>query len=168
MYKAKINNKEFEITFKGNSNKTGEVSGNAFNIDILKKNNKSFHILSKNKSFNINILDVNYETKIVNLRINSNTYEVEIKDDLDELLNKMGIKNQNIKIEKELKSPMPGLITNILVNIGDTVKKGDNLLILEAMKMENNLKAENDGIVKDIVVTKGNSVEKKQVLIIFE
>ena len=65
----------------------------------------------------------------------------------------------------ELRAPMPGLLLNVLVSEGDTVKKGDVIFILEAMKMENALKAMQDGIVKEICVKKGQTVEKNQLLI---
>jgi biotin carboxyl carrier protein len=62
---------------------------------------------------------------------------------------------------------MPGMVLSILVKEGDEVKKGDTLLILEAMKMENSLKASADGQVKKVVAVKGTAVEKNQVLIQF-
>jgi len=168
MYKAKVKDKEFEIEFNSDNYENGTISNIPFEIDILKKNSNSFHVIKNKKSYNVNVLSIDNDTKKVKLKINNYTYEVEVKDELDELLNKMGIKNKKQQTNKDLKAPMPGLVTNILVNIGDEIKKGDNLLVLEAMKMENNLKAENDAIIKDIIVEKGNSVEKKQVLIIFE
>ena len=168
MYKAKVKDKEFEIEFNSDNYENGTISNIPFEIDILKKNSNSFHVIKNKKSYNVNVLSIDNDTKKVKLKINNYTYEVEVKDELDELLNKMGIKNKKQQTNKDLKAPMPGLVTNILVNIGDEIKKGDKLLVLEAMKMENNLKAENDAIIKDIIVEKGNSVEKKQVLIIFE
>ena len=62
---------------------------------------------------------------------------------------------------------MPGMVLNILVTEGQDIKKGDPLIVLEAMKMENVLKSPTDGIVKKINVNKGIAVEKNQVLIQF-
>lgn len=56
-------------------------------------------------------------------------------------------------------SPMPGTILDIKVNVGDSVKKGQVLMILEAMKMENEIMAGTDGVVTSIGVTKGASVQ---------
>jgi biotin carboxyl carrier protein len=68
---------------------------------------------------------------------------------------------------KEIKAPMPGLILDLKVAPGDPVKKGDVLLILEAMKMENSIKSPGDGVVKEVKVSLKQSVEKNQVLIQF-
>ena len=59
------------------------------------------------------------------------------------------------------------MVLNILVGEGQAVKKGDSLLVLEAMKMENILKSPADGIIKKVVATKGTAVEKNQLLIQF-
>jgi len=53
------------------------------------------------------------------------------------------------------------------VSVGDSVKKGDTLCILEAMKMMNEVKADRDGIIKDILVTDGSQVDEKDVLFVF-
>lgn len=57
-----------------------------------------------------------------------------------------------------VKSPLPGVILDIKVNVGDTVKKGQTIIILEAMKMENNINADRDGKIIEIKVHKGDSV----------
>lgn len=57
-----------------------------------------------------------------------------------------------------VKAPLPGVVTKVLVSAGQAVKKGDTVLVLEAMKMENNITAENDGTVTGICVAAGDSV----------
>jgi biotin carboxyl carrier protein len=64
-----------------------------------------------------------------------------------------------------VKAPMPGLVLNIVVEPGQTVEKGDPMIILEAMKMENVIKAAGEGRVKAIKVQKGMAVDKGQLLI---
>lgn len=66
---------------------------------------------------------------------------------------------------KPLKSPLPGSITKILVTPGQAVKKGETLLMMEAMKMENEIKAEKDGVVAEIKVTVGQNVMNDEVLL---
>lgn len=66
----------------------------------------------------------------------------------------------------EVKSPMQGTILDVKVKIGDSIKKGDTLMILEAMKLENEITATQDGTVKEIRVAKGASVNTGDVLAI--
>ncbi|WP_420187220.1 acetyl-CoA carboxylase biotin carboxyl carrier protein [Bacteroides pyogenes] len=67
-----------------------------------------------------------------------------------------------------VKSPLPGVILDIKVNVGDTVKKGQTIIILEAMKMENNINADKDGKITAINVSKGDSVLEGTDLVIIE
>jgi biotin carboxyl carrier protein len=67
-----------------------------------------------------------------------------------------------------LHSPLPGVVLDIICKEGDTVKKGQKLLILEAMKMENVINADRDGVVKEIKVNKGDSVLEGADLVIIE
>ena len=80
----------------------------------------------------------------------------------------MGMDALAAKKVNDLKAPMPGLVLDIRVKVGDVVKKGEPLVVLEAMKMENILKATNDVVIKKIAVEKGNAVEKNQLLLLFE
>jgi biotin carboxyl carrier protein len=80
----------------------------------------------------------------------------------------MGIQNGSQKNINILKAPMPGLILDVIVKESDLVKKGDPLIILEAMKMENILLSPLDGIVKEVKVNPQQTVEKNNILIKFE
>ena len=68
---------------------------------------------------------------------------------------------------KPILSPLPGVILDLKVNVGDQVKAGQTVAILEAMKMENNINAEHDGVVTAIKVNKGDSIlEGAEILLI--
>ena len=67
-----------------------------------------------------------------------------------------------------IKTPLPGVIIDVKVNVGDTVKKGDTVVVLEAMKMENNINADRDGKVSAIQVAKGDTVADGAVLVVLE
>ena len=105
--------------------------------------------------------------KIYKVKVNGKVYEVELESVTES--------NQTIQEEKPavvdapksagdtpVLSPMAGTILKIEVAVGDTVKKGQTLLILEAMKLENEIVAAQDGTVKAISVTKGQAVTSKQ------
>jgi len=67
-----------------------------------------------------------------------------------------------------LRSPLPGIILDVAVKVGDKVKKGQKVMILEAMKMENVINADRDGVVKEVKVNKGDSVLEGADLLIIE
>ena len=67
-----------------------------------------------------------------------------------------------------LKAPLPGVITDILVEVGQEVSAGDNVVVLEAMKMANNLQAEKSGKVTAICVQVGQSVMEDEALVVIE
>lgn len=66
----------------------------------------------------------------------------------------------------ELKAPMQGTIIDVKAKVGDTVKKGQTVVVLEAMKLENDIVASASGVVKEIMVSKGQSVKNQQILMI--
>ena len=63
-------------------------------------------------------------------------------------------------------TPLPGTILDVFVNVGDTVKSGQTVVLLEAMKMENNIEADCDGTVKEVKVRKGDSVLEGDILVV--
>jgi len=65
-----------------------------------------------------------------------------------------------------IKSPLPGVVLDIFVKVGDTVKQGQHVLMLEAMKMENNIDADKEGVVKEVRVKPNDSVMEGDVLIV--
>jgi biotin carboxyl carrier protein len=139
-----------------------EVNGN-----FIKINDHQFHFIYNNNSYNVEVIKINQDDKTMVLKINAVRYTLSLKDKFDELLKNLGLDNLTAKKVSDVKAPMPGMVLSILVKEGDEVKKGDTLLILEAMKMENSLKASADGQVKKVVAVKGTAVEKNQVLIQF-
>ncbi len=66
----------------------------------------------------------------------------------------------------QIKSPLPGTVLDVTVSVGDCVKEGQKLLVLEAMKMENAIEADAAGVVKEIKVRKGDAVLEGDVLIV--
>lgn len=166
MYNVKTSNNEHKITFD-DSKLSGELNGKPFSWDVLEIKKDAFHILKENKSYNVQVVKIDHKEKNVVLMVNNTKYTLDVKDKFDALLKSMGMDTAASAKVNELKAPMPGLVLNIAVAEGDTVKKGDALLVLEAMKMENNIKSPTDGIIKKINIKKGVAVEKNQVLIQF-
>lgn len=137
-------------------------------LNMIATSNNQFHVLQNGKAFHVEVLETNFQDKTLTLEINGNKHHVNIEDEYDHLVKEMGLSANVSQKISSIKAPMPGLILDILVETGQEIEKGTQLVILEAMKMENVLKSEGEGIVKSIEVSKGNAVEKGQVLIEME
>ena len=150
------------------ADKTYNLKDEKINWDLLDNKDNSFHIIKDNKTYKAYLVSKDENSKKMLISINGNEYNIDIKDKFDLLLEKLGMSNMAVAKMRDVKAPMPGLILSIDVKIGDSITKGDSLLILEAMKMENVLKSAGDGIVKDIKVKVSDAVEKNQILIELE
>ncbi|MDT0676631.1 acetyl-CoA carboxylase biotin carboxyl carrier protein subunit [Autumnicola musiva] len=158
IYKIKVNTSyDFEFTRE-------EIE----TLDQQQVSASGFHVLKDNRSFKAKILNSDFNRKKYSVKINSNIYEVDIANELDLLIEAMGLSLGSAQLMNDIKAPMPGLILDVNVQEGDEVQEGDTLLVLEAMKMENTLTAPGVGVIKSVHVKKGQGVEKNQLLIELE
>jgi len=135
------------------------------NLDMIRQADGSYHLLYKNESYQIKILEQNPGKKQLKLLVNGTAYHLKIADEYDQLVRQLGLEVVTTQKVNEIKAPMPGLVLEVNVEAGQTIAKGDPLLILEAMKMENVIKSAGDGVVEEILVEKGAAVEKGALLI---
>ncbi|MBO5187551.1 MAG: biotin/lipoyl-binding protein [Prevotella sp.] len=116
---------------------------------------------------------------VANIKVNGEDYKVELEPEVKPEKPKVVVRpvvtpspanssKGRANSQDALKAPLPGVINEVKVNIGDEVKEGDTLVVLEAMKMANNLDAEKSGKVKEICVQPGQSVMEGDNLIVFE
>ena len=161
MYKAIIGKNIFQI----DSKEITEIDGKPFPADVIEYSNGKFHILLNNRSYTAEILSHDIETKSFSILVGKSVINVQLKDRYDDLLQQMGIDETSSKKVNNIVAPMPGMVLQVMVENNQEIKKGDAILVLEAMKMENILKAPGDGIVKKIHVIKGDKVEKNQVMV---
>ncbi|GGG50464.1 acetyl-CoA carboxylase biotin carboxyl carrier protein subunit [Bizionia arctica] len=157
--------------YKVNVNKTFDFdisSKQISNLDAIKGSHSNFHVLQDNKSYKCDIIEADFNSKSYKVKVNNNTYNIHISNNLDTLIKDMGFEVGATKQVNDIKAPMPGLILDINIKVGQEVKEDDALLVLEAMKMENVLSSPRDGIIKSISINKGDAVEKNQLLIEFE
>ena len=114
--------------------------------------------------------------KAYKVNVNGNVYEITI-----EVIDKADIKAPAAPAPapaaapvaapagaQTISAPMPGTILKVNVSNGQAVKKGDVLMVLEAMKMENEIFADRDGVVEAVSVSKGESVESGQTLVVIK
>ena len=138
------------------------------NWDVVEVQEGRFHIVYNNTSFVADVLTHDRKSKTFEIIINNNTYSVQLKDRFDELLNDLGMDVGSSNKDNDVKAPMPGRILEILVKEGDTIAKGDGLIVLEAMKMENIIKSTREGVLKHIQTVEGDNVEKDAILLSYE
>lgn len=162
MITANIGGKKFLVSEEADNI---SINDEKFEADILEYRKGKFHILHNNISHRAEVIAHDPETKTFTLKVNSSVITVELKDKFDELLKQMGMDMSTQKKVNDIKAPMPGMVLNVMVESGQSIKKGDAIVVLEAMKMENILKSPADGIVKKIQVTRGDKVEKNQVMV---
>lgn len=165
MYKVKVNSQyDFDIDKAGD---VLSINGKQVNADMTQLNASAWHIINDLKSYNAEVVSFSPAEKTAEIKVNNTVYAVTAKDQFDLLLDKLGMSNIGSAKVSELKAPMPGLVLKIFVAEGAEVKKGDNLLVLEAMKMENIIKSPADVTVKTVKIKPGDKVEKNQVLLQF-
>ncbi len=124
------------------------------------------------------------EDNIANVVVNGEEYKVEMEKEPEPQKKKVVVKpvaqqpaetqapaeggSARVNMNNAIKSPLPGVITEIKVAVGDEVKAGDTVVVLEAMKMANNLDAEKDGKVTAVLVKEGESVMEDTPLVVIE
>ena len=166
---AKINNNaSVEFIPNAKTPLQGKLNNEKFEIEIIKEKNNELLISRDGKKHLARLLAIDSKNKTITLKVDGDRFEVKLTDEHDTLLQSLGMDAASTKKVNELKAPMPGVVVDVLVSIGDVVVKEDPLVVLEAMKMENMLKSPADGVVSAINIKKGDTVEKNRVLVNFE
>ncbi len=162
-YKVSLKDKKFEVELNG---ATGNVDGSGFSYE-LKKINGNLYLVKLNDSV--------YEVPVIEkgdgefgILIEGLNYDVTVRTELEEKSRQILAESKGVSSGWQIKSPMPGLILKVIKEVGEEVKKGESLLVLEAMKMENEIKAPSNGKITKLFVQKGSKVEKNEPLIAIE
>ena len=137
---------------------------------------KKFKFTIRGNDYDVEVKD--YEDNIAIVEVNGTQYEVEVHQKEMKTTKTPRLVRSNVPVERKdskikksvssraysLKAPLPGNIFKILKSEGDEVKKGDTIMIMEAMKMENNIQSEKDGKITSIKVKEGDAVLQNDVL----
>ncbi len=136
---------------------------------------KTFKFTISGNTYEVEIK--NFEGTTANIEVNGTTYSVEVHREVKKTKTPTLVRaelppSDKGKIEKREKgspepvtAPLPGSIIEIMVSPGDVIKKGQVLLVMEAMKMENRIRAEKDGVIESVKISKGSSVLQGDILI---
>ena len=135
---------------------------------------KSYKFKVNENGYTVNIKS--HEDNIINLEVNGTSYAVVMKEEIKKTKTPTLVRAASQRPAEPLKvnpssskstiiAPIPGVILSLDVKVGDTIKVGDRLLVLEAMKMENNIVCEKAGTITAIKVSVGQQVLQNEVMI---
>jgi biotin carboxyl carrier protein len=164
MIEAFVEAFQFPLQVQGQQVRVGDEP---LAIDVKRINERLYHVIYQNQSYDVFIQRIDPEAREATISINGKRSTVRLQTRIEKLLKELGLEAAMTKKLDKLKAPMPGMIHSLKITEGQTVKKGDPLLILEAMKMENVIKSPGDGTVIQIHVDEKASVEKNALLISF-
>lgn len=154
-YQAIINNEDF-----------GKVSPeDLIDLEITQIKDGQISVRIENDNIKVECLDIDMSEKTLTLRVDGVLHTVQILDDVDQMVQSLGMEVEAAGATGDIEAPMPGKVLAIKVKEGQEVTEGDPLIILEAMKMENILKAQGPGRVESINAKIGQTVEKGGLLI---
>jgi biotin carboxyl carrier protein len=144
MYKFKINGKSYEAEVKSEENGVWEIelNGKVFNVEVEEEERVAPTVIAQ-----------------------AVPVSQPIASAAPKVVEKAPVASGG---SNNINSPLPGVVLDIKVNVGDAVKKGDVVMVLEAMKMENNIESLYDGVVSRIVKGKGDTVMEGETLIVLE
>jgi biotin carboxyl carrier protein len=153
-----------EIDEIGKSVYRVSVDGNEFLVDGKKTGHTNFSLIVDNRSFEIEVDHKGDEYRVL---VDGRNYRVNLVDER-RVRNSGALVGGGFQGRQAVSVPMPGKVIAILVAEGDTVEKGQGLVIVEAMKMENEVRSPIAGEVKEIKVKQGDTVEGGATLLIVE
>lgn len=138
---------------------------------------KSYKFKVNDNGYTVNIKS--HEGNIINLEVNGTSYEVKMQEEIKKTKTPTLVRAASKRPAEPLKvnpksqktrivAPIPGIVLSIDVKVGDTLKVGDRMLVLEAMKMENNIVCEKAGTITNIKISVGQQVLQDELMIELE
>jgi len=166
-YIAAIDGEEYRIDItevRGECFFTLTIGEKKYNIDVVHSQHSLYSMLLDGKSYEI---DLDAKDGICNILVNGEHYSVNI---INEKKKSLWKKSREIEAEgkQSIITEMPGKVVKIFVEVGQQVKRGHGVIVVEAMKMENELKSPKDGKVIEITVREGETVEGGTTLVVIE
>lgn len=167
-YRVTVLDEQFEISTEDNGRTT--VNGRGVKVDFVPVKVDLFSVMVDGSVYEVSLQpekhsDQNGDLPTVTVFINGRPFIVKVEDERSRLLKSVLRGTTSGKSELTLRAPMPGLITRIEVQEGETIKEGQGLVILEAMKMENEIRASLNARVSSVHVKLKQSVDKGDALV---
>lgn len=159
-YHVRVGNENFSVTNANVEAGTAKVNGNSVKVDLRRVRGELYHFWYDGEVF-----AVQFDHGKGEVTIGPHTFAIHIEDERSAAIKKLHQGAQTDTGIISLKAPMPGLIVRLEVQPGSLVKKGQSLVVIEAMKMENEIKSPQTATVTAILVAAGTAVEKGAALL---
>jgi biotin carboxyl carrier protein len=154
------------VKFDKNNDLILKIDGNDYELKLINFKSNIIEFIFNNSFYEVRVLEST--STDLKLLINGNPLTLKKHSKLTEILEKSsshsGIGGQSS--QNSISSQIPGRVISISINKGDSVKKGDNIVVLESMKMQVAIKSHRDGIVKELRVKEGQSISRNDVVAI--
>src|ERR671920_1463767 len=145
-----------------NNNLILKINGNKHELKIISFKNSLIEFIFDNSFYEINLI----ESTATDLKIllNGNPLTLKKHSKLAEIMGKSAGRGGGGSSQNSISSQIPGRVISISANQGDSVKKGDNIVVLESMKMQVAIKSPRDGVIKELKVKEGQSISRNDVV----
>ncbi len=163
IWQARIAQRDLRLELRGGRDRTVvTLDGHAPHLDAVRLSHNAWSLIIDGQS---HYLSVEVVPEGYRVHIRQRGYHVRLRSELDLTIEKLGLSDKALHGDGQVVAPIPGLITSVAVQEGDSVARGDQLLVLEAMKMENELRAPLAGTVAVVHVSAGETVDKGALLL---
>lgn len=162
---AELNDEKHNVEIRRDGDKVfATVDGRSYELEASEPEPNVFLLKHEGKVYEVYVLPEAIGTSRV--RIGPNEFEITVHD--PKRLRGSGSGHEHGEGLAEIKTAMPGKVVRVLVEPGTEVKKGDGVIVVEAMKMQNEMRSPKDGVVKDIKASEGSTVNTGDLLVIIE
>jgi biotin carboxyl carrier protein len=153
------------VKFDKNNNLILKIDDKEYELKLINFKSNTIEFIFDNTFYEIRVLDSS--STDLKILLNGDPLTLKKHSRLNEILEKVsrrgggGLSSQN-----SISSQIPGRVISLSVNKGDSVKKGDNIVVLESMKMQIAIKSHRDGVIKELRVKEGQSISRNDVVAI--
>jgi biotin carboxyl carrier protein len=160
---AEIGDEEFQLEIKNEGGEVfADINGHKYQLEVSEPEAGVYLLKNEGKIFEVFISPPKDARNATHVRVGGSEFEIKLID--PKRLRGAGGNDEHADGLAEIKTAMPGKVVRILVEKGSDVKKGDGILVVEAMKMQNELKSPKSGVVKELRVEEGSTVSAGDVL----
>ena len=150
------------VKFDNDNNLILRIEGIDHGLKLISFKGNAFEFIFDNSFYEIRVLEsTSTDLKIL---MNGNPLTLKKHSRLAEIIEKSAGRSGGGQSQNSISSQIPGRVISVSIGKGDSVKKGDNIVVLESMKMQVAIKSPRDGVIKDLKVKEGQSISRNDVV----